>query len=111
MGRRSVIEKLPAEIRNQFIKHVQLNPGWTLDSHVDWFAEHGYIVARSSIHRYISSSIDRLPVEQTDTLDSDLRMRALEVASSIYTGSDPKDLTALAEQFLAWVEQPSKPLP
>lgn len=107
MGRRSTVERLPADIRAQFIEHVRQNPGWTLGSHVEWFSERGYTMARSSIHRYISGSIERPSVDHLDTLDADLRMRALEVASSIYKGSDPQELISTAEDLLAWVEQPS----
>lgn len=105
MGRRSAVERLPLEIRSQFIEHVGRNPGWTLDAHVEWFAERGYTMARSSIHRYISGAIERPSADQSDTSIPDLRMRALEVASSIYKGSDPQELIAVTEQLLSWVEQ------
>ncbi len=107
MGRRSTVERLPADIRAQFIEHVRQNPGWTLDSHVEWFSDRGYTMARSSIHRYISGSIERPSIEYRDTSDVDLRMRALEVASGIYKGCDLQELIAAAEQLLAWVEQPA----
>lgn len=99
MGRTLSLEKIPSGVRNSFVDLCADQPGLTLDDHVEWFANQGYKVSRSALHRYTKSC-------QTDetVANQNIRLQCLTLASSFAAPGDKGDLLRIAEELVAWVK-------
>lgn len=105
MARKWTIDALPADVRSQLLDQYRQFPGWTISDHAEWLSSQGYTVSRSAVHRYLVAK--SAPEPSASAASSEYRMRCLEVASSLYKGSNPQELISLAESLMTWVEMPS----
>lgn len=106
---RSSIEALPESIQKELGRRYLEERSLTLDDHVSWLLDQGYTVSRSSLHRYLSTRKDSLLLaEETRSemvvAEETLRFRCLEIASSMYKGSDQLELIGLAEELIDWIQ-------
>ncbi len=107
MTRKSTIDRLSPSQVGEVMNTLQINPGWTIDEHVTWLSQCGVEISRSALHRFIRKL--KIQAEETQPLSiaQDVRLRCLEVASSIYQGSEATELQSLASTLETWVYQQS----
>ncbi|NMY40911.1 hypothetical protein HBN76_06320 [Pseudomonas sp. WS 5013] len=85
-------------------------PALTIDQHNEWLAEKGYIINRSSLHRYLRAKHSPVQAEPeaVPPVASDaksIRLGCLMVAATYALPGDKVDLIRTAENFVGWVNQ------
>lgn len=103
MGRKCSVERLHPSLFNQVMETLQQNPGWTLDDHMSWLSGRGVQVSRSALGRFTQKLKNQAMATQPLSTAQDVRLRCLEVASSIYQGSEAAELQCLASALEAWI--------
>ena len=114
MARVSSLFALPESIRTDLVKRRSELKYFTLNDHVDWLAEQGYVVSRSALGRYLvehESSILEAEAQRREAdiagrnqAQSLIRLTCLEVASRFCDGATKEDLLRTSKELMAWVE-------
>lgn len=102
MGRKSTLNSLPANVSAELLHRYFEQPSLTIDDHHNWLADQGYEHSRSSLHRYLLGKSES-PEAQEISEDRMIRMRCLEVASSVYSGSDQAGLIDFSDSLFSYV--------
>lgn len=97
-------EAVRAELQKRYLEHQHL----TVNDHLHWIVEQGYVVSRSSLHRYLVTHKEAMlaaKLEHDALVKSEeaTRLRCLELAAQSYRGHDQTELLGLAEGLLEWI--------
>ena len=96
MARKISIDALPSDLQEELEQRLLFDWGFTgYREHEAWLAEKGYLVSKSSIHRF-GKAIE-------DSMNNDLRLRCLDIASRYSTS---ETIIANAKDLLRWIKPP-----
>ncbi|MGE6780703.1 hypothetical protein ACQKFL_23990 [Vreelandella titanicae] len=104
------VNELPEDVQAELLQLRNMHPSMPLNSHLSWLRGKGYEVSRASLARFFDIKGVALNSEwecRRQLIDAAERRRemCLEMANRVYVGNDPKELIAIAEDFLSWIEE------
>nr|WP_313409341.1 hypothetical protein [Pseudomonas sp.] len=110
MGRKSALASVPKDVLEELGRRYVEQPALTIDQHNAWLAEKGFIINRSSLHRYLQANHSPAQEEPVafQPVASDaksIRLGCLMVAATYALPGDKTDLIKTAENFVGWVNQ------
>lgn len=105
MGKNSVVEMLPAEIRNELNRKLHASRFLKPDLLLPWLEECGYTVSSSALYRYARSRKES--IEQDGLTDSSnvpqMKLKCLELAIKFCPQGSMQELTAIADDFFNYI--------
>lgn len=108
MAGKSSLMAVPEALRLELSSRQSDQPYLTLDDHLVWLSEQGYAISRSALGRYLVAQKNSSPLtaEQREAQQGEVlvRLRCLEVASSLVHGGTHEELMLLTKNLLGWVQ-------
>ena len=110
MGRKTAMVNVPKDVLEELGRRYIEQPALTINQHNEWLAEKGYIINRSSLHRYLRANHSPAQVDPAASLPvasdaQSIRLGCLMVAATYALPGDKVDLMKTAENFVDWVNQ------
>lgn len=106
MGAISFIDKLPADIRDEFNQLAVSKNFKDYAFLAFWLTEKGYDTSKSAVHRYITDNKESIMAARerdSERPSAEMKLRALELSVAVNQGADFEAMKAGAEQILNWV--------
>lgn len=108
MAGKSSVMAIPEAVRLELSSRAAKLPHLTLDDHAAWLSEQGCAISRSALGRYLKAQRDSMPLtaEQREFRQAEVlvRLRCLEVASSLIQDGDNQELIRVSKELFGWVQ-------
>jgi len=101
----AAVAALPPDILRELKIRLLESRFTNYDKHAEWLRSLGYVMSKSSLHRYATTLRDEVLLLGADperVAIMDLRMRCLELSGRI-TNHDADAITSKADELLRWV--------